>query len=241
MRKACVAFCSTVIALTGTQALYASSFHVAPVRVEFNDRKSNTTLQVVNEDDLPVTVQIHVVAWQPNGTEETYTDSNDILVSPPIAKIEGHATQLIRLAQRHPERVTLERAWRVIIEEVPPPPMAGVVRTVLRFSIPIFETASSGHFAPLLSWNAVPTSEGALKLSAANKGNAHIQIKSLSLHVDGAAEPVVASTMLYILPQGDHEWIFRDERLKNAKKIVLDAITDTDSGKLHEEITLQDK
>jgi fimbrial chaperone protein len=222
----------------GVARLSAGSFHLSPIRVAFTDQKPTATLRISNEDDSPVTVQVHALKWQARGAEDVYSDAEEILVNPPVARIAGHGTQLIRLALRHPTRVTAERAWRLIVEEVPPPPKAGEVHMVLKFSIPIFQTASV--FSPRLTWEAAHMPDGSFKVTASNGGNAHIQFKAISLLADGTGAPVKSTAMAYILPGGTHEWVFHDEALKNASHIMLDAQTDFgDLGKLHEQITVQ--
>jgi fimbrial chaperone protein len=223
-----------LLACSGASYLPAGSLHILPIRVEFTDRKPSTTLQISNEGDDPVTVQIHTLNWKALGAEDVYSDASDILVNPPIAHIAGHETQLIRLALRHPAHVAVERSWRLIIEEVPPPPKAMEVRMVLKISIPIFLTAHGSVFSPRLTWEAAHLPDGSLKVTASNNGNAHIQFRTISLLAGGAGAPIQSSLMAYILPGGTHEWVLSDERLKSATHITLEA--ETDSGKLHEEI-----
>ena len=83
--------------------------------------------------------------------------------------------------------------------------------------------------------------DGSFKVTASNRGTAHIQFKAISLLADGTGAPIKSTAgMAYILPGGTHEWVFHDEALKNASHIMLDAQTDFgDLGKLHEEIALQ--
>ena len=113
---------------------------------------------------------------------------------------------------------------------------------VLKASIPIFQIAHGGQFSPRLTWEAAHMADGSFKVTATNSGNAHIQIKAMSLLADGTGAPINSMLMTYILPGGKHEWDFHDERLKSITRVTLDAQTDSESlGKLHEEITPQDK
>ena len=235
MSRVCRIICLSLLTCSGASHLPASSFHILPTRVEFTDQKPSTTLRISNEGDDPVAVQIHTLNWKALGSEDAYSDAADILVNPPIAHIAGHGTQLIRLALRHPTRVAVERSWRLIIEEVPPSAKSLQVRMVFRISIPIFLTAHGSVFSPRLTWEASHMPDGSFKVTASNNGNAHIQFRTISLMAGGAGAPIQSSLMAYILPGGTHEWVFRDERLKNATHVTLEA--ETDSGKLHEEIT----
>jgi fimbrial chaperone protein len=228
----------SLLACAAVSRLCAGPFHLSPIRIAFTDQKPTATLQITNEGDDPVTVQVHALNWQAKETGDMYSDTDEILVNPPVARIAGHGTQIIRLALRHPTRVPVERTWRLIIEQVPPPPKAGEVHMVLKASIPIFLTAHGSQFSPRLTWEAAHMPDGSFKVTASNSGNAHIQIKTMSLLVDGTGAPINSTLMGYILPGGKHEWNFQDERLKSATRITLDAQTDSESlGKLHEEIT----
>lgn len=225
--------------LAGLSRLSASAFHLAPIRIELTAQRPNSTLQIVNESDATVTVQIHAVDWQAKGSEEVYSESSEILVNPPIATLPPHGTQLVRLAIRRPVHVTTERAWRLVVEEVPSPPKAGVITMVLKVSIPVFQKPETGQAAPQLAWNARYANDGSLQLTASNSSNVHVQVKALTLTPLGTETQSISSSMAYVLPQGTHIWVIRNDRLKNASHIALDA--ETDAGKLHEDLDVQSK
>lgn len=224
----------------GASLLFGSSFHVAPVRIELSDRKPTTVLQVGNEGDEPVTVQVRVVAWQQQGVGDLYPETDEIFLSPPISKIAPHGNQLIRIALRHRDVLTAERAYRVFIEEVPGPVQANFngIHTLLRISVPIYRIPAKPAAAALLSWAADFTDDGSLRITASNAGEIHSVIKAISVASAGK-DPVSQKSAQCILAGGKREWIFRDEGLKNITHITLEA--ETDSGKLDEEITPKGK
>ena len=238
MRKSSFLMCIPLagIVFAGTPLLLGSSFHVAPVRIELSDRKPTTVLQVGNEGDEPVTVQVRVLGWQQHGNDDVYPETNEIFISPPIAKIAPHSKQLIRIALRHKEVLIAERAYRVFIEEVPGPvkPDFTGVNTLLQVSVPIYRKPANPSAAARLSWAADFTPDGFLRLTVSNAGEIHFLIHSVSVTSPGK-DPVTQKSVQCVLAGSKREWIFRDESLKRVTHITLEAVTD--SGELHEEIT----
>jgi fimbrial chaperone protein len=222
-------------ALAGAPFLFASTFHVSPMRILLTDRKPNTVLEIGNEGDEPVTVQVRVVAWQPHGVGDQYPQTDDIFLSPPIAKIAPHGNQIIRIALRHKEALTAERAYQVSIEEVPGPEKPGFkgIRTLLRINIPIYRKPANPAAAAKPAWTADYTEDGSLRITASNTGDIHFVVKELSVAAAGM-KPISQESPQCVLAGGKREWIFRDERLKNATPLTLEV--DTDSEKVHEEI-----
>jgi fimbrial chaperone protein len=129
-----------------------------------------------------------------------------------------------------------EIAYRLILEEVPKPPVPGFtgLRTVLRISIPIFARPAAVPVALRLAWNAEYTSSGALRITAVNRGNAHIKIKSVEVTFVGTwGAPISKSAFDYLLPSQSRTWVIDDERISAATHIRLAA--STDAGLVYEE------
>ncbi len=237
MRKAS-AFIFVLLAglvLSGETQLFGSSFHVAPVRIELSDQKPATTLQIGNEGDDLVTVQVRVVGWQQQGADDRYPETDEIFLSPPIAKVAPHGSQTIRIALRRREPLTVERTYRVIIEEVPAPAKQDFmgIHTLLRVSVPIYRKPSIRAAAVKLQWTADFTDDGALRLTASNAGEIHSLISAVSVAA-GGADPVSQKSAQCILAGGKREWVFHNDHLKNVALVSVEA--ETESGKFHDEI-----
>ncbi len=216
--------------ILGAPSLVAASFTVAPVRVEFSRQHLHTTLQVTNNGDEAVTVQLHPVLWELKGNQEAEQDTDDLIFNPPVFSILPHQTQAIRIGLRQYTVTEAEQTYRLILEEVPPAPGAGTqgLRTVLRISIPMF-VKPGGPAAAKLSWTLGHSADG-MMLSVENHGNAHIQIKRLSLSSpDGTNPIVVQSGSAYVLPGGRKEWIVKDAPVPGQGGFLMQAITDGNS------------
>ncbi len=217
-----------LIPLLGGVLASASSFTVSPTRIPLSTKHQAVVVRLLNTGDDPVTVQAHVVAWTLSENKDVYHDSDDVLLNPPIFNLQPDKPQLMRLGLRHPRTETTEIAYRLIVEEVPPPPKHGEItlRTILRISIPIFVEPQGGT-RKQVEWKAEITA-GGIKLSATNNGNVHVQVKNLALLPEGSSDPPSTKKMFeYLLPGQTREWIFEEQPLSAAQKLSLTAITDT--------------
>ena len=224
-----------VLLLAGGLSMQAGSYTVKPVRIELSARQLRTTMQIQNMADEPTTIQAHIVAWNANGAEEVLTDSDEIILNPPIFTIPvGHA-QFVRLGLRHAPPDSREGTYRLILEEVPPPPKPGFngINTLLKISVPIFVKPRVS--APQLTWALQRTSDREIKLSVQNHGNAHVQIQKLAVTSGESSEPgFTQGTTTYVLQNARKEWVIHNGQLAGAGKLLLRA--QTDNGDLREDL-----
>ena len=215
--------------------LKAGSYTVKPVRIELSVRQLRTTFQIQNTGDEPSTIQAHVAAWYANGAEEVLTDNDEILLNPPIFTIAAGHAQFVRLGLRHAPPDTREGTYRLILEEVPPPPKPGFigVNTLLNVSLPIFVKPRIS--TPQLVWEIKRVSAEELRLSVQNHGNAHVQVRKLTVAMSNASEPGFAlATAAYVLQNGRKEWAIRNGQLAAAGKLLVEA--QTDNGEIREDL-----
>ena len=224
-----------VLLLAGGLSMQAGSYTVKPVRIELSARQLRTTIQIQNLADEPTTIQAHIVAWNANGAEEVLTDNDEILLNPPIFTIPAGHPQFVRLGLRHAPPDTREGTYRLILEEVPPPPKPGFngITTLLKISVPIFVKPRVS--SPQLAWTLQRTSDQEVKLSVQNRGNAHVQIRKLAVTAGEASEPgFVQGTATYVLQNARKEWVIHNEQLAGAGKLLLQA--QTDNGDIREDL-----
>ena len=230
--------CGVLLLTGGHSILQAGSYTVQPVRVELSARQLRTTIQIQNLGDQPTTIQAHVVAWSANGAEEVLSDNDEILLNPPIFTVAAGRRQYLRLGLRKPRPDAAESTFRLILEEVPPPPKPGFngITTLLKISIPIFFKPRVP--APQLAWSVQRNSGEEILLSVKNSGNAHVQIRGLSVRTGGAAEAGFAhATVSYVLRNGRKEWVIHNRELAGADRLLLQA--QTDNGDVREDLVPQ--
>tara|TARA_Y100000385_G_scaffold203619_1_gene210968 strand:- start:2186 stop:2839 length:654 start_codon:yes stop_codon:yes gene_type:complete len=93
--------------------------------------------------------------------------------------------------------------------ELPPPPSPDFngTKMLMRASLPVFVLPKMAA-KPVLCWQAVHTSDGSLKISLTNDGDAHIQIINFSLSKQGSAQPWTSQKASdYALIGQSLEWI----------------------------------
>jgi fimbrial chaperone protein len=223
-----------LVLLAGGISIEAGSYTVKPVRIELSARQLRITMQIQNLDVDPTTIQAHIVAWNAKGSEEILSDSDDILLNPPIFTIAVGHTQYLRLGLRHPPPDTKEGTYRLILEEVPPPFKPGFsgLRTVLKMSVPIFIKPRIP--APQLTWTLQRTSDQELRLSVENRGNAHVQIRKFALTADGTDPGFVEEIASYVLQNAHKDWVIHNGQLAASGKLLL--VGQSDIGDLREEL-----
>lgn len=117
----------------------ASEFSVQPLRVTLSDTRPNASVRVNNLGTEPVQVQAKVLRWTQRNGENIYEEAPEIITNPPLFRLNGSKSQLLRFGMLDPRPTEQERAYRIFLQEVPAPtrPSDGV-QTLLRISLPIF-------------------------------------------------------------------------------------------------------
>ena len=198
---------------------------MSPTRIPLSSKHQAVTVRLLNNGDGPVTVQARVVTWTLNENKDVYQDSDDVLLNPPIFTLEPGKPQLMRLGLRRPRAEKNEIAYRLLVEEVPPPPKPGIsLRTILRISIPIF-VEPQGAVRKEMDWRAEVTPAG-MKIAVTNNGNVHVQIKHLDVLPEGSPAAASKTVLDYLLPGQTREWLFGEQQICGAQKLSLNAVTD---------------
>lgn len=191
-----------VIPLRGTA--FASSFQIDPVKIDLEADKATATLRIVNNGDRPTSVRISALSWTQKNSEDVYSETDEIVASPPIATILPHKTQIIRLGQR--ERTAgEERAYRIIVEEIPQPSPSGTgIDMALRFNLPMYVAGARRAYADL-SWTAWLEKDGKVTVEAVNKGDTHVKLLELGWGAGNGSVTLAGSTGV-ILAKGSKRW-----------------------------------
>ncbi len=92
-------------------------------------------------------MQIRVLGWQQTGGKDDYRNQSDVVASPPVATILPGKRQLIRLIKQIPVAAGQERAYRILVDEVPIKDKDGAapdkgaqmgLKFQMRYSVPLF-------------------------------------------------------------------------------------------------------
>ena len=204
LRAAAKALAALFLALLVVPAATAQSLSVLPVNVFLSPGEMATSLTVTNSGTSETAVQIRAYAWGQKDNDDPLTATDDVLLSPPLAKIAPGASQVIRLILRKAPQGQ-EASYRILIDQLPPPGEPGVVHIVLRLSIPIFAKPAV-RCLPKVEFH-LESDAGQFYLVAANSGTLHEVIRDLVLTAaDGRALKAESSALPYILPGATRRW-----------------------------------
>jgi fimbrial chaperone protein len=192
------------LGLLSATAASAQSLMVLPVNIQMTPGQKATTLTVTNRGDAETAIQIRAYSWNQKDGEDTLAASDAVLVSPPLATIAPGATQTVRLILRQAPQGT-EATYRILVDQIPPPAAPGVVRVVLRLSIPIFaqpvnRAVAHVHFH-------IEREAGKLYLVALNDGGRHDVVREALLSTgDGHTLKTTSSSSPYVLAGASRRW-----------------------------------
>lgn len=180
------------------------SLEVGPIRMQMFGPERTATLTVRNAATTPVSVQIRTVDWtQPEGSD-LYAPSSVLMVSPPLVTLDAGETQIVRVVVEGMTEARTERAFRLILDELPSASDAlpAGVTTTLRILVPVFVTPSTESRADLV-WSATQ-GDGQLTLTAANQGSTRERLINLQLSAGG--RPIGDPLDGYVLAGGRRIW-----------------------------------
>jgi fimbrial chaperone protein len=189
----------------------ASTFNISPIRAHLSGSHRTEVLTLMNADDQPVVVQVHVVAWSQKNGEEQLDETRELLATPPVLQIPAMSEQIVRVALRRDPDPTQELTYRVIFEEVPqaaPIDFTGL-RVALRLSVPVFVAPARSKAAADVAWEAHPLADGQVEVSASNRGSGHLQVTDFDLEFLGIKNSLHGMTSKYVLPGSRVSWILR--------------------------------
>jgi fimbrial chaperone protein len=197
----------TTLLVSGVAAR-ASTFNIAPIRAELSAAHRTEALTIVNAEDVPVVIQVRVVAWSQKQGAEQLDDTHEMLVTPPVLQIPANGQQIVRVALRRDPDATQELTYRVIFEEVPqaaPKDFTGL-RVALRLSIPVFVAPVQGKAAAQMAWESRWLPNGQLEIAASNHGTGHYQVTDFEARFPGSLMPLRGNTSKYVLPGSRMVW-----------------------------------
>lgn len=186
--------------------LELSALGVSPTGLILSQDEPVSSLTLMNERDIPITIQITMVRWEQTILKDIYTPTDEVVVTPQIFQLPAHGSQLVRIGLEEPFFGLKERAYRLFAEEVLPQSkkMSGV-QIAIRVSLPVIVKASVPVQQRLI-WHSVIKDKIA-SITMQNKGNNVLFISQLQLFSDPhRALTKQVSTFAYILPGNKKTW-----------------------------------
>jgi fimbrial chaperone protein len=189
--------------------LWAASVNVSPVVIEADSPRKAVAVTVTNDSDRAVTYQADAFTWrQENGTDR-YDPTSELLVVPSVVEIPPNRSQVIRVVLRTPTPSPVERAFRVMLEDisddVAPKEGKGLAFRFIH-NLPVM-IAPSTKAVNSMQWKpCVAKASGQSCVSLRNNGNRRIKLASLTLGGDAWQQALPMKDQPNILAGAYREW-----------------------------------
>jgi fimbrial chaperone protein len=209
----------------------AGSIEVAPILIQFSGAETTTTLTLTNRGEEPTTVQLRSYEWTQVDGEDVLTTTQDVVTSPPIFDLPVGQSQVVRILRRKPA-TTIERAYRIIADELPGPSSTSQLRFALRLSIPMFVDNEQTQVAPRLTFT-LRQAESGQQVVGANLGTRRTKVVSASvMTTDGRKVELDAPATPYVLAGAERIWKVRTPTQARALRISAE----TEAGPLTDDV-----
>ena len=220
IRQAIARLLSTGLLLTGVTAALGADLQVAPISVQFKAREQGQPFWLSNTGTMPLRAQIRVQQWSQTEGVDKLEPAVDLLASPPAVEVQPGQRQLVRIVRPQPQPAPIERAYRLIVDELPstaavqPAPGGAVagLQFLLRYSVPVFIAPETPGASPAADAASAPGPASGSVLSAtwrpsqaqelaiSNAGNARVRISRLVYEsAQGERTDLVPGLLGYVL------------------------------------------
>ena len=228
-----LAVAGLILLLAGPSAR-GQALQVLPVNLFFSPGQRATSLTVTNMGTGETAIQIRAYAWSQKNGDEQLTDTDAVVLSPPLATIAPGASQVIRLILRQLPQGH-EVTYRVLIDQIPPPAEPGIVHMVLRLSIPIFAQPAT-RALPHVQFH-LEIAAGKLVLVGVNDGLSHEVIRDIVLSTrDGRKLKEESSASPYILAGATRRWPIAAQGPLPPPSETLQLIARSDAGAVEQQV-----
>lgn len=178
----------------------AATFGLSPMRVDLSGATPTAVLTVTNGDEQPLTIQVQARSWRQSEGRDEQAPTGDIILNPALATIPPGSEQIIRIALRTPPDRTHERAYRLVVREVPlatEKPAGDSLRVALAMDIPLYvePIAREGAARPVF---ALERNSSPPRIRIANDGERHLRLTEIAVSQGGHA--LIEQAVIVVLP-----------------------------------------
>lgn len=223
---------AAIFAIAPLKVAVADSLQISPVNVILG-ANSTGILNAVNRGETPIAAQIEAFDWQQSDGKDVLTPSAELQVSPPIVRLGPGKKQIVRVRVTAKQTGTRERAYRLVVSELPGPgdKAKGRVRVLLQFRLPVF--VGGAQTTPrLLAWTAT-TSGNSLVLRVSNRGDRHVKLAGLHVvALDGRETAIEPASFYYVLPGAMHEWTVPGSHVAPGASLHIQGIEESTGAKI---------
>jgi len=201
---------------------FAGSMQVSPINIEMGQGISTTTENLENKGTTVITAQVRVFKWMQKDGKESLTPTTDVIASPPALKIQPGAKATVRIVRLSKEAIKGEESYRLIIDDIPPPPdkPGDAVTFAVRHAIPVFFQAPG--IKTQLTWSATMHGEE-LELTANNAGDLHSRLAQFTVSSNDRPVAVLNGLAGYVMGHDASHWKFKVKGVQTGTTLSLKA------------------
>ena len=236
----CIGLCAA--ALCASLCASAADLEIDPVRISLSTQQKTAVIVIRNNSNQATIIEAKPVSWSQADSQDVYTPTRELLVSPPTFTIAAHGTQTLRAALRRAADPARELSYRINLQEIPAALPSGVsgVQVALRVGLPVFVKAQTGKTAPKVQWNLARTPDGKLEVGLRNTGNAHVQVTDFLVQRTTGAEVLAEQrAATYVLEGQTHVWELTPMSPEKIAGGPLRLKAHTDAGDSDKELALE--
>ncbi len=200
----------------------AGSLQVSPLVIELGPGVSTSTENLENKGTSIISAQVRVFKWTQVDGKENMVPTTDVVASPPAFKIQPGAKATVRVVRLSKEPIKGEESYRLIIDDLPPPPdkPGDSVTFAVRHAIPVFFQAPG--IKTNLSWSAAMKG-GELELTANNAGDLHARLAQMTLSANGKQVAALNGLAGYTMGHDFTRWKFKVKGVSTGSILALKA------------------
>lgn len=213
----------------------AGSFQVNPVNIVVAPEARAATVTIKNTGNNPASIRVLTRGWTQERGQDVYSETSELLVSPPIFTVAAGATQIVRIGLRKVDPAR-EQAFRVIFEEIPRTEGTGI-QVALRVDLPFYKLPAGGG-VPKVEWSAWRDRNGELLLEARNLGTVHEQVLEIDSVDARGTRTTLSKSMGVVLPGKARQWKI-DRRHEVGSAALLNLIVRSPRGETKPQISVE--
>lgn len=204
-------FIKSLSLLLFSNLIFANAININPIHLVLTPKDRTGIINVNNVSTQNLYFQVISKKWRQNNGQNLYSDTDDLVVSPPFINIAPKQSAIVRVAlRRAPQKVTIEHAYRVYFQQLPiEKNIVGKrpsLQVLLRVGVPIF--FQPYNIKHKLKASAIIANKK-LKVILKNLGNIHSQINSVELKYFGSKETFSPTKQSFdLLPNAIITWTF---------------------------------
>lgn len=186
----------------------ASGLQIAPVSLTLKAAQAADGIWLSNEGETELSAQLRVWRWTQNDYRDKLSNSQGLVISPPMLVLAPGEKQLVRVIRTTNVPARTEEAWRLSIDELPTKKKnkSNQIQFVMHYSVPVFvQPENPAESVPKLQWKLV-NEDDKVFIEASNKGSSHAQIAQIAFVGNNTKQSLTPGLLGYVLPGAVMRW-----------------------------------